>query len=143
MSFSKLLVVGLDSAVPALVFERWRNELPTIADLIARGAHARLVSTNPPITVPAWTAMMSSRDPGELGFYGFRNRKDHSYDGYAFANSALVKVPRLWDWLGAAGLTLRGLGAPRTDPPPPVHPATVTCLLTPSTPRRYSDPPGR
>jgi len=47
--------------------------------------------------------MMSSRDPGELGFYGFRNRKDHSYDGYAFASSAQVKVPRLWDWLGQAG----------------------------------------
>ena len=103
MAFSKLLVVGLDSAAPALVFERWRDELPTLSGLIARGAHARMRSTHPPITVPAWTSMMSSRDPGELGFYGFRNRKDHSYDGYAFANSAQVKVPRLWDWLGGAG----------------------------------------
>ena len=43
--------------------------------------------------------MMSSKDPGQLGFYGFRNRKDHSYDGYAFANSrgegaAPVGLPR-------------------------------------------------
>ena len=67
-------------------------------------AHGPLRSTHPPITVPAWTAMMSSRDPGELGFYGFRNRKDHSYDGYSFANSRQVKVPRLWDLLGKAGL---------------------------------------
>ena len=142
MSFSKLLVVGLDSAAPALVFERWRNELPTIADLIARGAHARLVSTNPPITVPAWTAMVSSHDPGELGFYGFRNRKDHSYDGYAFANSALVKVPRLWDWLGSAGLRCLVLGVPQTYPPSPLNGEMVSCFLTPSSASAYTYPPG-
>src|SRR5438093_1161500 len=141
MSFSKLLVVGLDSAAPALVFERWRNELPTIADLIARGAHARLVSTNPPLPVPAWTAMVSSHDPGELGFYGFRNRKDHSYDGYAFANSALVKVPRLWDWLGSAGLRCLVLGVPQTYPPSPLNGEMVSCFLTPSTGSAYTYPP--
>src|SRR5258705_869194 len=103
MTFPKLLIIGLDSAAPALVFERWRDELPTLRALMERGAYGKMLSTNPPITVPAWSAMMSSRDPGELGFYGFRNRKDHSYDGYAFANSALVKYPRLWDWLGEAG----------------------------------------
>ena len=142
MSFSKLLVVGLDSAAPALVFERWRNELPTIAGLITRGAHARLVSTNPPITVPAWTAMVSSHDPGELGFYGFRNRKDHSYDGYAFANSALVKVPRLWDWLGSAGLRCLVLGVPQTYPPSPLNGEMVSCFLTPSSASAYTYPPG-
>ena len=141
MAFPKLLVVGLDSAAPALVFDRWRGALPTLADLIARGAHARLRSTNPPITVPAWTAMVSSHDPGELGFYGFRNRKDHSYDGYAFANSALVRVPRLWDWLGAAGLHCLVLGVPQTYPPSPLNGEMVSCFLTPSTGSAYTYPP--
>src|SRR3989475_10476586 len=103
MAFWELLGVGVRSAAPTLVFDRWRGELPTLSGLIARGAHGRMLTTHPPITVPAWTSMMSSRDPGELGFYGFRNRKDHSYDGYAFANSAQVKVPRLRDWFGKAG----------------------------------------
>src|SRR5438132_685820 len=141
MAFSKLLIVGLDSAAPTLVFDRWRDELPTLAGLIARGAHGRMLSTHPPITVPAWTSMMSSRDPGELGFYGFRNRKDHSYDGYAFANSAQVKVPRLWDWLGKAGLHTVVLGVPQTYPPSPVNGEMVTCFLTPSTKSEYTYPP--
>src|SRR5690242_6469873 len=140
MPFSKLLVVGLDSAAPALVFDRWRDELPTLAGLIARGAHGRMRSTHPPITVPAWTSMMSSRDPGELGFYGFRNRKDHSYDGYSFANSAQVKVPRLWDRLGDAGLHCVVLGVPQTYPPSPIHGEMVTCFLTPSTQSAYTHP---
>ena len=141
MAFSKLLIVGLDSAAPTLVFDRWRDELPTLASLIARGAHGRMVSTHPPITVPAWTSMMSSRDPGELGFYGFRNRKDHSYDGYAFANSAQVKVPRLWDWLGKAGLHTVVLGVPQTYPPSAVNGEMVSCFLTPSTRSEYTYPP--
>jgi predicted AlkP superfamily phosphohydrolase/phosphomutase len=140
MTFPKLLVIGLDSAAPALVFDRWRDELPTLSGLIARGAHGRMLSTNPPITVPAWTAMTSSHDPGELGFYGFRNRKDHSYDGYTFANSALVKVPRLWDWLGDAGLYSIVLGVPQTYPPSPIHGEMVTCFLTPSTQSQYTHP---
>ena len=77
----KVLVDGLDSAPPRLIFEVFRKEMPTLSGLIERGAHGRLESTNPPITVPAWTAMMSSKDPGQLGCYGFRNRKDHSYVG--------------------------------------------------------------
>jgi predicted AlkP superfamily phosphohydrolase/phosphomutase len=141
MAFRKLLIVGLDSAAPALVFDRWRDELPTLAGLIARGAHGRMRSTHPPITVPAWTSMMSSRDPGELGFYGFRNRKDHSYDGYAFANSAQVKVPRLWDRLGAAGLHSVVLGVPQTYPPSPIQGEMVSCFLTPSTQSKYTHPP--
>jgi predicted AlkP superfamily phosphohydrolase/phosphomutase len=140
MTFPKLLVIGLDSAAPALVFDRWRRELPTLAGLVARGAHGHLVSTNPPITVPAWTSMTSSRDPGELGLYGFRNRKDHSYDGYAFANSTLVKVPRLWDWLSAAGLRSIVLGVPQTYPPSPLYGEMVTCFLTPSTQSVYTYP---
>ena len=53
MTYPRLLIIGLDSVAPALVFDRWRGDLPTLAGLIARGAHGRLVSTNPPITVPA------------------------------------------------------------------------------------------
>lgn len=52
MSFSKLLIVGLDSAAPALVFGRRRDELPALGGLVARCAHARMASCNPPITVP-------------------------------------------------------------------------------------------
>ena len=30
--------------------------------------------------MPAWMTMMTSRQPGQLGIYGFRNRADHSYE---------------------------------------------------------------
>jgi predicted AlkP superfamily phosphohydrolase/phosphomutase len=140
VSERKVLVIGLDSAPPRLVFDVFRDEMPTLTGLVERGAHARLESTNPPITVPAWTSMMSSKDPGQLGFYGFRNRKDHSYDAYAFANSALVREPRLWDLLGDAGKRSIVLGVPQTYPPRPLNGEMVTCFLTPSTKAQYTYP---
>ena len=60
---------------------------------MAEGTYGELESTIPPITVPAWMCMMTSRDPGELGIYGFRNRKDYAYDALTIANSPRHKSP--------------------------------------------------
>jgi predicted AlkP superfamily phosphohydrolase/phosphomutase len=70
----RVLVIGLDCAAPELVFTQWRDELPTLRRLMERGMWGRLKSCTPPITVPAWMSMMTSKDPGTLGIYGFRNR---------------------------------------------------------------------
>lgn len=141
MTFDKLLLIGLDSAAPALVFDRWRDRLPTLSGLMARGAHARMLSSNPPITVPAWTCLASGYDPGELGCYGFRNRTDHSYDGYRFATSTQVRAPRLWDRLSEQGKHCVVLGVPQTYPPTALNGEMVSCFLTPSTQSAYTYPP--
>jgi predicted AlkP superfamily phosphohydrolase/phosphomutase len=137
----KLMVIGLDCAAPQLVFERWREELPTLRGLMAAGAYGRLQSTHPPITVPAWAAMMSSRDPGELGIYGFRNRKDYSYDGYTIANGAALPYDRAWDVLSRGGKQVILLGVPQTYPPKAINGCMVTDFLTPSTKSQYTYPP--
>lgn len=137
----KLLVIGLDCAAPQLVFEQWRDALPTLRSLMDGGAYGRLQSTHPPITVPAWAAMMSSRDPGELGIYGFRNRKDYSYDGYTIANASAVRVDRIWDTLAQAGHPVILLGVPQTYPVKPIHGCVVSDFLTPSTRSPYTHPP--
>ena len=100
----KLMVVGLDCVPPEIVFDDMRDELPVLSGLMDRGAWGRLESCDPPITVPAWTSMMSSKDPGTLGYYGFRNRKPTTRTrGSTFATSDKVRVDRLWDMLGRAG----------------------------------------
>ena len=76
MNSKKIMVIGLDCAAPSLVFDRWRDQLPNLKKLMKNGVYGELTSTIPPITVPAWSSMMSSKDPGQLGIYGFRNRKD-------------------------------------------------------------------
>jgi predicted AlkP superfamily phosphohydrolase/phosphomutase len=99
----KLFVIGLDCAPPELIFDAWRHELPNLGKLMDGGAYGELLSSIPAITVPAWSSMTSSKDPGTLGFYGFRNRSDNSYDKRFIATGTAVKEKRIWDILGEAG----------------------------------------
>ncbi len=138
---SRVLVIGLDCAAPQLVFDQWLDELPAIRGLTERGQFGILRSCDPPITVPAWSVMTSSRSPGALGFYGFRNRKDRSYDAMAFANSRSVRVPRVWDILSARGRDVIALGVPQTYPVSPINGVMVSCFLTPDLNRQYTHPP--
>jgi len=137
----KLFVIGLDCAEPSLVFDRWREELPHLSQLMETGTFGELESTIPPITVPAWTCMLTGKDPGELGFYGFRNRADYSYDQMNIATSAAVKHTRVWDRASTAGKRVVVIGVPQTYPPRPLNGYLVTSFLTPSTFSRYTYPP--
>lgn len=140
-SRKRVMLIGLDCMEPDLVFNRWLDELPNLKSLYQRGLHGPLRSCDPPITVPAWSVMMSSKSPGLLGVYGFRNRADHSYDRYAIANSLAIKEDRLWEILSRAGKRSIVIGVPGTYPPKPLHGLMVTDFLTPDTSCEYTYPP--
>ncbi|MGD9580653.1 MAG: alkaline phosphatase family protein [Vampirovibrionia bacterium] len=131
MSVNKVLIIGLDCLTPQLLFDRWINELPNISRLVKSGIWGKLKSTIPCITVPAWSSMVTSKDPGTLGFYGFRNRVDHSYDGLSFANSLAVKEPTIWNILSRNRKNSVVVGVPQTYPIKPLRGEMVGCFLTP------------
>jgi predicted AlkP superfamily phosphohydrolase/phosphomutase len=137
----KVVVIGLDCAEPSLVFDRFADRLPNLSRLRAKSVWGKLRSCDPPITVPAWMSMMSSKDPGTLGYYGFRNRADRSYEKMTTATSLAVKEPLLWDYLGAAGKKVILIGVPQTYPPRTVNGLMVTDFLTPSIESNYTYPP--
>lgn len=137
----RLLIIGLDCAEPSLVFEQWHEKLPNLARLMQHGSYGLLESSTPAITVPAWSCMMSGRDPGELGIYGFRKRADRSYQNMVIANSTAVRVPRLWDIVGEAGWRSGVVGVPGTYPTTPIEGVMVSCFLAPSTSADYTHPP--
>jgi len=137
---TRLALIGLDCGTPQLLFDRYADDMPTLTRLREEGLWGPMRSVVPPITVPAWSCMLSGLSPGELGVYGFRNRNDHSYDGLEFATSRAIKVPRLWDLLGDAGKESVVLGVPGTYPPSPLRGAMVSCFLTPSTEASFTWP---
>jgi predicted AlkP superfamily phosphohydrolase/phosphomutase len=137
----RVMLIGLDCAAPELVFDRWHNDLPNLKSLCRNGVHGSLRSCDPPITVPAWSVMMSSKSPGRLGVYGFRNRADHSYDRYLIANSLAIKEDRLWDILSRSGKRSIVIGVPGTYPPRPLNGLLIGDFLTPDTSCDYTYPP--
>jgi predicted AlkP superfamily phosphohydrolase/phosphomutase len=140
MADRKVLIIGLDCATPQFVFDRWAAQLPAMASLMSSGSYGLLRSCVPPITVPAWSCMMSGKSPGTLGCYGFRNRCDHSYEGMSFATSRAIKEDRVWDIISRAGKKVLLVGVPQTYPPTPVNGLMVTCFLTPDTSCQYTYP---
>lgn len=135
----RVLIIGLDCATPQLVFDRFAGELEHLQRLMAEGVWGELQSVVPAITVPAWACAMTSRDPGQLGIYGFRNRKDYSYQGLTIANSTAVQQPAVWDLLPADRKVIL-LAVPPAYPPRAVNGCLVGCFLTPSTESDYTYP---
>ena len=124
------MVIGLDCAPPRLVFDRYRDAMPNLSALMEHGTWGPLRSSEPPITVPAWTCMVSGRDAGELGLYGFRNRTAGETQ-LRLADSGDVRVKRVWDWLGERGYRVAPLFVPLTSPPTPVRGQMVSGFMWP------------
>ena len=125
----RVAVIGLDCGTPQLLFRDFEAETPNIHALMQRGMWGDLASITPPITVPAWACAMTGKTPGQLGIYGFRNRKDTSYDGLSIATSDAIKEPAVWDALGAKGLRSLLIGVPPSFPPPKAFPGWRVGLL--------------
>lgn len=136
----KVFVIGLDCAAPELVFDNWVADLPNLARLMRQGVYGTLQSITPPITVPAWMSMMTSKDPGTLGIYGFRNRGSHAYRDQKIANSTWVKEDTVWDILSRDDKQSVIVGVPATYPPKPLNGSLIGCFLSPSIQSDYTYP---
>lgn len=138
----KVAVIGLDCAAPQLVFDVFFNDLPNIRKLSLTGTYGRMRSTDPPITCPAWMSMMTGKNPGTLGLYGFRNRQGYGYRNLSLVNSNSVQEETLWDILGKHGKKSIVIGVPPTYPPKPIEGYLITCFLTPDTEKEFTYPAG-
>ena len=136
----RVLIIGWDCAPPDWVFDKWLDDLPTLKSLLQKGIYGNLTSTIPPITVPAWQSMLTSKDPGQLGVYGFRNRKDYSYNNQYFSNGADILESAVWDVLSKHDKKSILVGVPQTYPPRKINGHMVTCFLTPSIKSEYTYP---
>jgi predicted AlkP superfamily phosphohydrolase/phosphomutase len=129
MGLHRVLVIGLDCAAPDLLLGDER--LVNLRRLMAAGCYGRLESVVPPITVPAWMCLATSQDPGSLGVYGFRNRRDYSYGGLSVVDSSAFRATALWDVAAAHGGIVHVVGVPPNYPPRPTSGISVGCFLTP------------
>ncbi|MCL4419759.1 alkaline phosphatase family protein, partial [Patescibacteria group bacterium] len=80
-SAHKVILLALDGWGFELV-KKYINEhqLPCLEDIVTHGAFGSLPSVIPYVTLPAWPAMLTGKNPGKLGVYAFleRNPKDYS-----------------------------------------------------------------
>lgn len=136
----KVLVLGLDCVGYDLLFNTLLDDLPHLKSIIEHSSWGILESCIPCITVPAWSVMMSGADPGELGVYGFRNRKSYRYDELFVADANAIQKERVWDATSRLGLNNIVLSVPQTYPVSPLKGKLVSGFLSPNTSAAFTYP---
>lgn len=137
----RMVVLGLDSVSPDLLYGRFASAMPRMQQLLAESARGILRTCDPPITVPAWGVMFSGVDPGTLGLYGFRHRRPGSYDQMYIPSSSTPRRPMVWQILSRVGRKVAVLGMPPGYPPPAVNGVSVSDFLTPDSAQDWVNPP--
>ncbi len=137
----RVMVIGLDSAPPSLAFDRFLSEMPNLSELMDGAKYGPLRSCHPPITVPAWAVMATSKTPGELGMYGFRHRKPGEYREFYLVTSRELKEPAVWDIIAKEGKKSLLIAFPPSYPPRKISGWMISDFHTPSTAKSYTYPP--
>ena len=140
-SIHKVLVIGLDCASPELIFQRFRDDMPTISNLIQTGVYGNLKSTIPAHHHSRMDEHGNGQRPRHAGILRtFRNRADYAYNRLSIANSTLVNDDTVWDIISAANKKVILIGVPQTYPPQPVNGCLIASFLTPSNNSPYTYP---
>lgn len=141
MSNVHILIIGLDAMPPRLLYQDLIDELETLGPILMESSRFQLLSSHPPITIPAWAVMVTGKTAGELGLYGFRHRKPGDVRESYIASSKSIKYPTIWDLLGDKGYKSIVVGVPPSYPPKPIRGYMVSCFITPSAKSMYTWPP--
>jgi len=142
---ARALLVGLDGATFDLI-EPWAaaGSLPHLARLMQGGTYARLRSTVPPATFPAWTSLLTGVNPGQHGIYDFTRRVPGTYR-LEFVNATYRRRPSVWQLLSRTGRRVAAVGFPASYPPEPVNGLLISGFDSPvatAIDRSFIYPPG-
>ena len=129
----KLLIIGFDGGTWNILLPLIeKGKMPTLKRLMDEGKWGTLLSTDPPLTPPAWTTFQTGVSPKEHGILDFVLYNPESYYEPIFFNSTLIRHKTLWEILNENQISVISIGLPGTYPPPKIKNAVVSDLLTPS-----------
>jgi len=137
----RMVVVGLDGATFDLI-KVWAaaGKLPTFARLLREGAHARLRSTLPALTPPAWTSAATGKNPGKHNIFNFYKVSDGGV-GKLPLTPADLRSRRVWDIANAYGKRAGVVHLPLTYPTERLDGFVVSGIMTPKGVSDYTHPP--
>lgn len=111
----ELAIIGIDGLDPRLV-RSWKEDLSTLSTCIEFGAFGEVQSSYPPLTCPAWPTLITGKQGGKHGVYGFKKPGDASHR-WQPVNYADIRAESLWEILDRQGLSVGVVNVPFTYPP--------------------------
>lgn len=129
---TRTLLIGLDGATYTVLtpfIDGTAPEgvvMPFLASLMERGFSGTLASTAHPLTPPAWTSVMTGRNPGHHGIYDFVRFEDMGDDFFFTLYDARdIRSETLWQIASRQGKSVVSLNFPMMAPPPKINGSLV------------------
>jgi len=97
----RTVIIGLDGVPFDLLRDLAESGvMPNTASVIADGAFRKMLSSIPEVSSVAWSSMITGKNPGEHGIYGFTDLFPKSYN-MRFPNYNDLKAQPFWErWPG-------------------------------------------
>ena len=125
----RLLILGLDGIPHRLIEEMAaQGVMPNIADLIGEGSLRSMTSSIPEISSVSWSSIITGKNPGEHGIFGFTDVMPGGY-GIRFPNYASLAVPPFWEVHEERHAVI--VNVPSTYPARPMHGVHVAGFVAP------------
>jgi len=109
----KMLVLGFDGASPKLIDE-WIDYLPNFQRFKKLGIFGQTIPPIPAQTPVAWATLMTGKNPGNHGIYGYAFRQHGSYER-KIINTQMLKSKTLWRILSEAKRRVGIINVPMGD----------------------------
>lgn len=123
----KVAIIAIDGATfDKIVPMIESGELPNFSKIMDEGVWAKMMSTYPPHTAPAWPVCASGVNPGKVGIFDFRSNSHMSYDEGDVLTSKDLKADMLWNILSARDKKVMVSAIPLTYPPVKVNGVMVS-----------------
>ena len=136
------IFIGLDGATFTILDPVMKaGSMPFLKEFVENGVRAELLSTTNPLTPPAWTSMMTGRNPGNHGVFDFiwaeERETDHYFTLYNFRD---IQCETVWAIASRQKGKICSLNFPLMAPAPAVNGFIVPGLVNWKHLRRYVHP---
>lgn len=96
---NRAVIIGLDG-VPHEMIVRFAADgtMPNVGEILSSGMLRRMESSIPDVSCVAWSTIVTGKNPGEHGIYGFMNLSPGTYR-FSFPSFNDLKIAPLWERL--------------------------------------------
>ncbi|MCZ2845820.1 MAG: alkaline phosphatase family protein [Candidatus Bathyarchaeota archaeon] len=92
-----LIIIGLDGVPYSLLRNLSEKDImPNTKSIIKNGIFRQMESSIPEVSSVAWSSLITGKNPGEHGIFGFTDLSPHTYN-YEFPNFNSLRKPPFWE----------------------------------------------
>jgi predicted AlkP superfamily phosphohydrolase/phosphomutase len=143
LDMGQTVLFGIDGATfTALDPLMESGVMPFFKEFLSKGCRAHLLSTQHPLTPPAWTSMTTGRSPGRHGILDFIRREDKGDQVYFTLYDARdVRCETIWSIANRQNRKVSSLNFVMTAPVTPVCGVVIPGMTHWKHLRRHTHPP--